>query len=163
MKKGFLIVDTTHDWEKKSLVTRSDSSGMYDLYICNRCRITGKRFGLGEIVQADGPKGLVENCNVDVGKTKVLSNISIDVGEVTGKVLKDLLLVEFGPSWKGDKILKHLDDPVVEVHKTVDGKWPGSKYAKNVIYWFELETGWAVGINEGPKKVTYPVVRMKLD
>ena len=39
---------TEHEWEKTNLVTISDRSGIYDKMRCVRCRVTGKRFGLGQ-------------------------------------------------------------------------------------------------------------------
>lgn len=42
-----------HEWEKTNLVTQSNRGRMYDTYKCTRCGITGKRFGLSEIVTRD--------------------------------------------------------------------------------------------------------------
>lgn len=40
-----------HNWHKTNLVTIMDRNGSYDAYRCQRCGITAKRFGLGEIIR----------------------------------------------------------------------------------------------------------------
>jgi len=42
-----------HCWRKVNLFTLADHSGMYDKYRCERCGITGKRFGLSDVVRRD--------------------------------------------------------------------------------------------------------------
>lgn len=42
-----------HDWKKINLVTISKRGRLYDAYRCKRCGITGKRFGLDDIVVRD--------------------------------------------------------------------------------------------------------------
>ncbi len=43
-----------HDWEKTNLVTvMNDYFGSHDTMKCNRCGITGKRFGIGPSVKID--------------------------------------------------------------------------------------------------------------
>jgi len=47
--------ETEHDWVKSCLVTqlgRSDSRG-HDTYRCERCGITGKRYGLDSCIERD--------------------------------------------------------------------------------------------------------------
>ena len=43
----------THQWRKASLTTRSDKDGPYDVYICDKCGITGKRRKLDTGVTRD--------------------------------------------------------------------------------------------------------------
>ena len=45
--------DSIHWWQKTSLVTKGDRFGMYDVYECVRCGITGKRYGLNERIAVD--------------------------------------------------------------------------------------------------------------
>jgi hypothetical protein len=42
-----------HDWGKTNLVTIIKGSQSYDTCRCNRCGITGKRFGLGAMIRRD--------------------------------------------------------------------------------------------------------------
>ena len=42
-----------HMWEKTNLVTQSRGGRLYDTYKCAKCGITGKRFGLSDIVKRD--------------------------------------------------------------------------------------------------------------
>lgn len=42
-----------HMWEKTNLVTQSRGGQLYDTYKCAKCGITGKRFGIGNIVKRD--------------------------------------------------------------------------------------------------------------
>ncbi len=42
-----------HDWEKRNLFTVCGKEGMYDVYGCTVCGITGKRFGLGGRIVRD--------------------------------------------------------------------------------------------------------------
>lgn len=55
-----------HDWVKVNAMTiRRNGGGTYDIYRCSACRITGKRFGLGNSVTRDSEfrsKGF-EDCN----------------------------------------------------------------------------------------------------
>lgn len=47
-------VKKTHDWEKSNLVTKtSRTHGSHDTFRCNRCGITGKRFGLDSGIRRD--------------------------------------------------------------------------------------------------------------
>lgn len=53
--KGFLklkidILANGHDFQKQNLMTLQDNKGSYDLYVCSKCGLQGKRRGLsGEI------------------------------------------------------------------------------------------------------------------
>ena len=42
-----------HNWEKQNLMTINRGGKMYDIYKCNNCGITGKRYGLSELVTRD--------------------------------------------------------------------------------------------------------------
>ncbi len=42
-----------HQWEKQNTITIKDSLGLYDVYKCQRCKITGKRFGLSQDIKLD--------------------------------------------------------------------------------------------------------------
>lgn len=42
-----------HKWEKQNLVTIKRAGRMYDVYRCNCCGITGKRYGIGGDVTRD--------------------------------------------------------------------------------------------------------------
>jgi hypothetical protein len=43
-----------HDWSKTNLVTKMDGRmSSYDEYKCERCGITGRRYGLGGVVRRD--------------------------------------------------------------------------------------------------------------
>ena len=44
---------TPHQWYKSYPVTISDSEGVYDRYRCKKCGITGKRFGLSDVITTD--------------------------------------------------------------------------------------------------------------
>lgn len=89
-------------------------------------------------------------------------NINIDVITKNSDCrLRDILPESFDPEdYTGDKVLRRLDDKVIASYYSKDREWVGLKYHRKVNIWFELETGWGVGINEGPKKVSYPVIRM---
>lgn len=42
-----------HDWEKSNLITIKQGHQLYDTYVCKRCNITGKRFGLEDEIERD--------------------------------------------------------------------------------------------------------------
>jgi len=42
-----------HTWKKTNLVTISRAGQTYDTYRCERCGITGKRYGLGDTIKKD--------------------------------------------------------------------------------------------------------------
>lgn len=46
-------VSRLHEWRKQNSMTIVDRAGMHDVYRCDVCGITGKRFGLNEHVTRD--------------------------------------------------------------------------------------------------------------
>lgn len=46
-------VDTVqeHDWHKTNAVTREFRGRYFDLMVCDRCGVTGKRYGLGPVTR----------------------------------------------------------------------------------------------------------------
>lgn len=42
-----------HRWRKKNAATRRDRLGLYDVHECERCGVTGKRFGLSGTIKRD--------------------------------------------------------------------------------------------------------------
>jgi len=53
---------------------------------------------------------------------------------------------------------KHLDCCIIAEHHTYEVRWPGSH--KNVVVWWELEGGYAVGWNENMSiGWTFPTIR----
>lgn len=65
-------------------------------------------------------------------------------------VLRDVLPEEVtsGPEYDGARVLSFLDAAVLREHDGLDRPWPGRH--KNVLTWWELRCGHAVGWNENP-------------
>jgi hypothetical protein len=60
-----IFVKKNHNWYKTNLITIISGKLCYDTYRCLKCGITGKRFGLNDIVKRD-PKYKAEkyeNCS----------------------------------------------------------------------------------------------------
>lgn len=79
------------------------------------------------------------------------------------KTLKDVLPIEFmGCEYDNSQARKYADVTVVAEH---DSWKPGQKWIgthKNVMFWVELENGYAVGFNESPARGWgFPVEKMK--
>jgi len=81
------------------------------------------------------------------------------------KTLKDVLPTEFmGGEYVNDKARKHADVQVTATHDPYNGglRWPGSH--KNVVIWYELANGKAVGWNENMSRGwSFPVITYKKD
>lgn len=73
--------------------------------------------------------------------------------------LKDVLPQEFfGCEYEDSAAVKHLDCVVVASHK--HGGWQGRH--KNVMCWWKLDNGYAVGWNENPSVGwSFPVIKMR--
>lgn len=58
------------------------------------------------------------------------------------------------------KTRKFADIKVISKFDSRKRKWVGTH--KNVTYWYELENGYAVGLNENPSRgLSIPVVKLK--
>jgi hypothetical protein len=77
---------TTHEFEKQNLVTLTDRTGMYDLYKCAFCGLTGKAYTLTEITVNDRVKSATENCP----KAKKVKKIRITNCRAAGQVFANL-------------------------------------------------------------------------
>lgn len=79
------------------------------------------------------------------------------------QTLRDVLPKEFFTEDMATKrIERHLNQVVVREirHIDRDSAWPGPH--RNVIYWWELENGYAVGWNENPSRGwSFPVIKLK--
>jgi hypothetical protein len=75
--------------------------------------------------------------------------------------LKDVLPYEFmGSEYSEDKARKFADIEVIKQHDSRDVNWIGKH--KNITYWYELENGYAVGINENPSRgMSFPIEKIK--
>jgi hypothetical protein len=62
-----IFVKKNHDWYKTNLITMISGKLCYDTYQCLKCGITGKRFGLNDIIVKD-PKYKAEKYNNCTGK-----------------------------------------------------------------------------------------------
>ena len=43
----------SHQWEKQNAITKIEKGRVFDVYKCNICGVTGKRFGLSEEIKLD--------------------------------------------------------------------------------------------------------------
>lgn len=43
------FVASAHEWEKKNLVTLSDSTGLFDVLACRNCPVTARRYGISDV------------------------------------------------------------------------------------------------------------------
>lgn len=59
-----------HEWRKVSMATRNMGLRSYDAYKCDRCGVTGKRFGLATYIKIDSKFRLkkYQNCGWMVGE-----------------------------------------------------------------------------------------------
>jgi hypothetical protein len=75
--------------------------------------------------------------------------------------LKDVLPYEFiSAEYDNCRARKFADVEVVKEWDSRDNRWIGKH--KNVTYWYELENGYAIGINENPARgLSFPVKRIK--
>ena len=75
--------------------------------------------------------------------------------------LINALPIEFADLLLEDrKTKKFADIKVVKEYDSRDKKWVGTH--KNVTYWYELENGYAVGLNENPTRgLSIPIVKLK--
>jgi hypothetical protein len=75
--------------------------------------------------------------------------------------LKDVLPYEFmGSEYEKDKARTYAEIEVVKQYDSRDVIWAGKH--KNVTYWFELENGYAVGMNESPiRGLSFPILKIK--
>ena len=72
--------------------------------------------------------------------------------------LKDKLPYEFmSCEHENSKARKFADVEVIHEYDSRVKKWIGNH--KNVTYWFTLENGYAVGINENHTRLSFPVVK----
>lgn len=77
-----------------------------------------------------------------------------------GEPLKNWIKPDYMVGWfkSDDKLIKHLDDKIVAVHSSYDVS-PPFKH-RNIHFWVELESGYAVGFNENPSSGwSYPIKR----
>lgn len=73
-------------------------------------------------------------------------------------LLRDVLPHEFFSEFSDSPANKHLDANVISVHE--HGGWMGKH--KNVINWWKLDNGYAVGWNENPAVGwSFPVIKIK--
>lgn len=57
------ISSPVHDWGKKNLVTLKDNKGTFDIMVCKRCGIEGKRRSLSFVQVPDTySKDKIKNC-----------------------------------------------------------------------------------------------------
>jgi hypothetical protein len=79
--------ETTHDFEKQNLVTVRDRTGMYDLYKCTACGLTGKSYGIGgDITVSDRIKSASPKCP----KVAAPKRIRITECRASGRVFANL-------------------------------------------------------------------------
>ena len=45
------LMENGHDFIKKNLMTLEDSRGCYDLYVCSKCGLKGKRRGISNTIE----------------------------------------------------------------------------------------------------------------
>lgn len=84
---------------------------------------------------------------------------TLKVEIVESKTLKDVLPQEFlGSEYRDDKAYKFKDVEVLRKYDARDKPWPG--FHKNVTYWYVLNNGYAVGVNESPSRgLSFPVMK----
>jgi len=78
--------ETTHDFEKQNLVTLKDRKGLYDLYKCSECGLTGKAYTLTEITVSERIKSASASCP----KAKKTQRIKITFCHAVGKAFANL-------------------------------------------------------------------------
>ena len=79
---------TNHNFEKQNLVTLQDRKGMYDLYTCTACGLTGKSYNLTEITISERFKSASETCP----KAPKAKQIKITTGiHATGRQFANLI------------------------------------------------------------------------
>lgn len=83
----------------------------------------------------------------------------MSTNQTTAKPLREHLPREFFSEHTRSRAAKHVDVPVVREHRDF---WPGRE--KNVLVWWELANGRAVGWNENPARGwSFPVVKMPVE
>ena len=81
-----------------------------------------------------------------------------DTLETPLKSLRDVLPYEFFGEFSDSPANKHLDAKVVSTYEY--GGWQGKH--KNVLNWWKLDNGYAVGWNENPAVGwSFPVIKLK--
>lgn len=75
--------------------------------------------------------------------------------------LKDKLPIEFmGCEFDNCRARKFVDMEVIQEHDARQKRWIGKH--KNITYWWELENGYAIGMNESPiHGLGFPVEKMQ--
>jgi hypothetical protein len=108
------INESSHDFEKKNLVTIPSSRGGYDELVCKKCGIKGKTFQLG-ILQVKGSysREKVENC--------ILTKEEMKSGN-TGRTIIITICTAQGPAFKN--VTPDSEHVVIETPKgqTIDSK-----------------------------------------
>lgn len=76
--------------------------------------------------------------------------------------LKDVLPNEFmGCEFDNCRARQFTNIEIIKEHDSREECWIGKH--KNVTYWFELNNGYAVGLNENPARgLSFPVEKIKL-
>jgi len=107
------------------------------------------------------PVGRVEEIEADI-EDEIFSDVEEIQSGTEDMRLKDIITKDFNPEdYSGERVIKRLNDKVIAKYDAREKEWVGKKYHKYVTVWFELETGWAVGMNENPSKgLSFPVIRM---
>jgi hypothetical protein len=84
----------------------------------------------------------------------------MDIGElISDKKLRDVLPREFFIEFANTPAAKHVDRRIICEHDTRVKPWPGTH--KNVTYWWVLQGGYAVGLNENPSRGwAFPVYKI---
>ncbi len=77
------------------------------------------------------------------------------------KTLRDVVPQEFFAEYMDTKAAKHLDIEVIATCDSRDKRWPGKQ--KNVIKWWVLKTGHAIGWNENVSiGWSFPVIKYNI-
>jgi hypothetical protein len=95
MKKRISRTNKYHDFIKQNLVTIMDKSGLYDIYKCSNCGLTGKCHGLGQYVEVDGrtSEQKIKFCNKkpnEAEEQNVGRTIVITFCNAQGKIFSNL-------------------------------------------------------------------------
>lgn len=80
------LAATNHKFEKQNLVTLQTRAGLFDLYKCQACGLTGKLFSLGILRVSNSSRNKANNCP----KAPSLQKIIITNCYATGKMFANL-------------------------------------------------------------------------
>lgn len=81
--------ETSHDFEKRNLVSMRDGSGSYDVYRCRKCGIEGKSRGLGRISLDGRAKKKAVNCPEKMPPAKIKITICRAFGPVFANLVPE--------------------------------------------------------------------------